>query len=115
MDWKSTGFIPETLLPWALIPLFLLGLIHPLGFVISIGACIVFLSLIYGVRHHDILLMLILYAPIIKASPLNPIPEWLDLTVLFYALFLLLIITLFVFRSTDRKTNSVIINRRKSA
>ena len=101
MDWKSTGFIPETLLPWALIPLFLLGLVHPLGFAISIGACIVFLSLIYGVRHHDILLMLILYAPIIKASPLNPIPEWLDLTVLFYALFLLLIIARFVFRSVD--------------
>jgi len=81
-----------------LVPLFLIPLIHTWGLVISIALCIAGGASVYGIRHMEFLLMLTLYAPIIKASPLNPIPEAIDLTVLFYALFLLLAAVLFLFR-----------------
>lgn len=97
-DLKFTVINTENLIPLGFLPLFVLSVVHPWGFALSIGICILFLAVLYGIRHVDILLMLVLYAPIIKASPLNPIPEWLDLTVIFYAAFLLLTGVLFLFR-----------------
>jgi len=81
-----------------LLPLFLIPLLHAWGFIIAIGICLSAGAVIYGIQHAEVLLILTLYAPIIKASPLNPVPDAIDLTVLFYALFLLVIAVLFIFK-----------------
>jgi len=94
----SSAFTNEKWLIIVLMPLFLIPLFHIWGFVISISICLLAGALFYGVRHAEVLLMLTLYAPIIKASPLNPIPRTIDLTVAFYALFLILTVVLFFFK-----------------
>jgi O-antigen ligase len=90
--------INDRLLLALLAPLFVLPLIHPLGFIIAIVLIPAGYAVFFGIRRGEIFLMLTLFAPVLKSSPLNPLPPALDLTVLFYVLFLAVTGLLFLFR-----------------
>jgi len=69
-----------------------------LGFIVAIALIPVGYAVVLGVQRGEIFLMLTLFAPVLKSSPLNPIPPELDLTLLFYILFLIVTGLLFLFR-----------------
>ncbi|NOZ12269.1 MAG: O-antigen ligase family protein [Acidobacteria bacterium] len=94
---STSPVIDERILLGLLVPLFVLPLLHPLGFVIAIALIPAGYLAIYGLQHNEIFLMLTLFAPVLKTSPLNPIPPELDLTVIFYAMFLAVTALLFIF------------------
>lgn len=99
MSIQSTSLVTADRYLWALLaPLFVLPLIHPLGFVVAIALIPIGYLSFYGIQRSEIFLMLTLFAPVLKSSPLNPIPPALDLTVLFYVFFLAVTTLLFIFR-----------------
>ncbi len=82
-----------------MMPLFILPMIHPYGLLVAILLAAVLTVLESGVRQAGVLfLMLTLMAAVIKTSPLNPVPEFLDLTVLFFALFICTALVYILFR-----------------
>ncbi|MCK5878425.1 MAG: O-antigen ligase family protein [Holophagae bacterium] len=95
---STSPVINDRLLLALLVPLFVLPLIHPLGFIIAITLIPVGYAIFFSIQRGEIFLMLTLFAPVLKSSPLNPIPPELDLTVLFYVLFLAVTGLLFLFR-----------------
>ena len=95
---STSRVIDDRLLLVLLAPLFILPLIHPLGFVVAIALIPAGYAIFFGIQRGEIFLMLTLFAPILKSSPLNPVPSELDLTVLFYVLFLGVTALLFMFR-----------------
>ena len=85
----KSSVIDERLLPVMLVPLFLLPLLHPMGLVLSIALALILVLAETGIREGGVLLlMMTLLASTIKTSPLNIIPDFLDLTVISFALFL---------------------------
>jgi O-antigen ligase len=95
---STSPVIDDRILLGLFLPLFILPLLHPMGFIVALAIIPIGYLSVYGLQQSEIFLMLTLFAPVLKSSPLNPIPPELDLTVLFYVLFLAVTGLLFVFR-----------------
>jgi len=64
--------------------LFIPPLLRPIGFVASVFAIIALASVLYLWDKMEVLIAALLVSPIVKMLEVNPLPEWLDMTIILY-------------------------------
>ncbi len=87
--WKNLKFSnikEEVILLIFAILLFLPPLLRPIGFVASSFMVFALLAVFYFWDRTEILIAALLVSPIVKMLEINPLPKWLDMTLLLYIL-----------------------------